>query len=219
MLDISLPFLPSHRLLSINTKTGVPADEVFEALLPEEHSKRWKTIPTILDDLKVKARKLGLWNLWLSGHYSGAGGEGFTNVEYGLMCETLGRSSVAREALNCSAPDTGNMEVLIKYGNEAQKKEWLEPLLNGTIRSAYVMTEPAVASSDAKNVSLDMKRDGDSYVLNGVVCSAAPQAVNLDVCITNVGDIEMVDQLGRRSTMQIVSPIFGPPHSSESLTA
>jgi acyl-CoA dehydrogenase len=138
-------------------------------MLPDEHSKRWKTIPTILDDLKIKARKLGLWNLWLSGHYAGAGGEGLTNVEYGLMCEILGRSNIASEALNCSAPDTGNMELLIKYGNESQKKKWLEPLLDGRIRSAYVMTEPAVASSDAKNVSLDMKRDGDSYVLNGVV--------------------------------------------------
>jgi acyl-CoA dehydrogenase len=138
-------------------------------MLPEESSKRWKKIPVILDDLKAKARKLGLWNLWLSGHYSGAGGEGFTNVEYGLMCEVLGKSLVAREALNCSAPDTGNMEVLIKYGNEEQKKQWLEPLLDGKIRSAYVMTEPSVASSDAKNVSLDMRREGESYILNGTV--------------------------------------------------
>jgi acyl-CoA dehydrogenase len=156
--------LPTYHL-----QTGVPADEVFEALLSENHETRWKSIPPILDDLKVKARKLGLWNLWLSGHYSDSGGEGFTNVEYGLMCEILGRSNVASEALNCSAPDTGNMEVLIKYGTPEQKKRWLEPLLEGRIRSAYVMTEPAVASSDAKNVSLDMKREGNSYVLNGVV--------------------------------------------------
>jgi acyl-CoA dehydrogenase len=148
---------------------GVPADEVFEALIPEEYEKRWGTVPVILEDLKVKARKLGLWNLWLSGHYSGSGGEGFSNVEYGLMCEILGRSNIASEALNCSAPDTGNMEVLVKYGTAEQKKTWLEPLLEGKIRSSYVMTEPNVASADAKNVSLDMKREGNGYVLNGIV--------------------------------------------------
>lgn len=118
-----------------------------------------------MEDLKARARQLGLWNLWLSNHYEG--GAGFTNLEYGLMCEILGRSVVSREAMNCSAPDTGNMEVLAKYGSAQQKKEWLEPLLEGKIRSAYVMTERFVASSDAKNIELAMRRDGSGFVLNG----------------------------------------------------
>ncbi|KAF2432145.1 acyl-CoA dehydrogenase NM domain-like protein [Tothia fuscella] len=148
-------------------RQGIPADEVFEAMLPQEYSQRWSNIPPILEDLKTKAKKLGLWNLWLHGHYADAGGAGFTNVEYGLMCEVLGKSTIGPETMNCSAPDTGNMEVLIKYGTAEQKKQWLDPLLEGKIRSAYVMTEPDVASSDAKNVSLDMKKDGNNYVLNG----------------------------------------------------
>lgn len=94
---------------------------------------------------------------------------GFSNLEYGLMAEYLGKSVTGSEATNCAAPDTGNMELLAKYGNSAQKQRWLEPLLDGKIRSAFLMTEPDVASSDATNIALDMRKEGDHYILNGSV--------------------------------------------------
>ncbi|KAI9679107.1 MAG: hypothetical protein M1829_001777 [Trizodia sp. TS-e1964] len=143
----------------------IPADAVFHAQLGEGQ-QRWNSYPPVIDELKLKAKRLGLWNLFLPKNLF-TEGAGFSNLEYGLMAEYLGMSRVASEATNCSAPDTGNMEVLAKYGNDIQKSKWLTPLLNGDIRSAFLMTEPDVASSDATNISLNIKRDGDHYVLNG----------------------------------------------------
>lgn len=143
----------------------VPADVVFHAQLGEGE-RRWSTYPPIIDQLKAKAKKAGLWNLFLpKNHFKE--GAGFSNLEYGLMAEYMGRCRTASEATNCAAPDTGNMEVLAKYGNEAQKKQWLTPLLNGDIRSAFLMTEPDVASSDATNITLSMTKQGNDYILNG----------------------------------------------------
>ncbi|TLD20609.1 hypothetical protein PspLS_08809 [Pyricularia sp. CBS 133598] len=143
----------------------LPADPVLEAQVGQG-SARWEAHPPIVEDLKRKARALGLWNMFLpAGHYKES--PGFTNLEYGLMAEQLGRSRVASEAVNCAAPDTGNMEVLAKYGNEEQKAKWLRPLMEGEIRSAFLMTEPQIASSDAKNIEMDIRREGNEYVLNG----------------------------------------------------
>lgn len=119
-----------------------------------------------MEDLKKRAQELGLWNMFLpKNHFKE--GAGFSNLEYGLMAEYLGKSRTASEATNCAAPDTGNMEVFAKYGTQAQKDRWLKPLLAGKIRSAFLMTEPDIAASDATNIALDIKKDGNEYVLNG----------------------------------------------------
>ena len=128
-----------------------------------EQGERWKVLP-IVESLKEKARTAGLWNLFLPDSAMGAG---LKNIEYAPLAEIMGQVHWASEVFNCSAPDTGNMEVLVRYGTPEQQARWLEPLLAGEIRSAFAMTEPQVASSDATNIECDIRRDGDSYVING----------------------------------------------------
>jgi acyl-CoA dehydrogenase len=143
----------------------VPAEPVFEeqaAKLAGE-GRGWER-PPVMDELKAKARKRGLWNLFLAHHPEGAG---LTNLQYAPLAELSGRSFLTPEALNCAAPDTGNMEVLAEFGTKEQQDRWLRPLLDGEIRSAFCMTEPDVASSDATNISTSITRDGDVYVING----------------------------------------------------
>ncbi|WP_040689479.1 acyl-CoA dehydrogenase family protein [Nocardia vinacea] len=139
-----------------------PAEQVFDAQIAANDNPHEQ--PQVMRDMQVKARELGLWNLFMTHDGLGAG---LTNLEYAPLAEVVGRSIIGNEAINCSAPDTGNMEILAMYGTEKQRQLWLKPLLDCTIRSAFAMTEPAVASSDATNITSTIVRDGDEYVLNG----------------------------------------------------
>ena len=140
----------------------LPAEAEFDAHL-EQPGQRW-TIPPVMEEMKRKAKAAGLWNLFLPDSRHGAG---LTNLDYARLAEIMGRSLIASEVFNCSAPDTGNMEVLHLYGNEFQKKQWREPLLAGEIRSGFAMTEPDVASSDATNIRCRILREGDHYRISG----------------------------------------------------
>jgi acyl-CoA dehydrogenase len=151
-----------ERLSAYMDERVYPAEEVYERQLRESGDPHYQ--PPVMEELKARARELGLWNLFLSDPEEGAG---LSNVEYASLAELLGRSRIAPEACNCAAPDTGNMELLHEFATAEQRERWLRPLLDGEIRSAFAMTEPAVASSDATNVELRIERDGSEYVLNG----------------------------------------------------
>ncbi len=162
-----MEFTYSDKVKALQEKLGAfmdqhiyPNEEPYEREV--ESGDRWQPV-ALMEELKAKAKAADLWNLFLPGGH----GAGLTNLEYAPLCEIMGRSPIAPEAFNCSAPDTGNMETLELYGTEAQKKQWLVPLLEGRIRSAFAMTEPAVASSDATNIESSIVREGDHYVLNG----------------------------------------------------
>lgn len=149
------------RLLAFMDEHIYPQEDLFRRQIAE--GDRWAP-PAVLEELKPKARAAGLWNLFLPDSEFGAG---LTNLEYAPLCEIMGRSPWAPEVFNCSAPDTGNMEVLVRYGTREQQERWLKPLLAGEIRSCFSMSEPDVASSDATNIRSSIVRDGDEYVING----------------------------------------------------
>ncbi len=151
------------RLLAFMEEFVFPAEELYELQMAESGDPHFH--PQVIEDLKTEARSRGLWNLFLP--HKTEWTDGLSNLDYAPLAEITGMSHLGPEALNCAAPDTGNMEILTTFGTEEQKEEWLKPLLAGEIRSCFSMTEPAVASSDASNIECSMVRDGDSYVING----------------------------------------------------
>jgi acyl-CoA dehydrogenase len=165
-----MDFAPSERSLELQKRLGAfmdecvyPSEEVYRRQLADAGDPH--AYPAVLDELKAEARSRGLWNLFLP--HETEWSDGLSNIDYAPLAEITGRSPLGPEAINCSAPDTGNMELLTMFATDAQKERWLRPLLDGEIRSCFAMTEPAVASSDATNIALRIERDGGEYVLNG----------------------------------------------------
>jgi acyl-CoA dehydrogenase len=154
-----------ERLLAFMDEHIYPNESVYEEQLAESGNPHFH--PPVMEELKERARERGLWNLFLPYELPDAAVPALTSIDYAPLAEIMGRSHIASEACNCAAPDTGNMEVLTLFGTPEQKERWLQPLLEGEIRSAFVMTEPEVASSDATNIQLQIERDGEEYVLNG----------------------------------------------------
>jgi acyl-CoA dehydrogenase len=151
-----------RRIVDFMNEHVYPAEKIYSRQL-DEAPTRW-SVPPVIEELKAKAKAEGLWNMFLPKREFP---DSLTNVEYATLCEVMGRSPIASEVFNCSAPDTGNMETIARYGTADHKEQWLKPLMEGEIRSCFGMTEPAVASSDATNIQTEIKRDGDHYIING----------------------------------------------------
>jgi acyl-CoA dehydrogenase len=193
-----------ERLLSFMDEHVLPAESVYHEQLVESGQPHFH--PPVMEELKERARERGLWNMFLPHEDSELGVPGLSNLDYAPLAEIMGRSHIASEACNCAAPDTGNMEVLTLFGSSEQKERWLRPLLEGDIRSAFIMTEPEVASSDATNIQLRIERDGDDYVLNGRKWWSSGAMRDRCKVMIVMGKTEPEGPLFRQQSMILVEP-------------
>jgi acyl-CoA dehydrogenase len=193
-----------ERLLSFMDEFILPAEPVYHEQLVQSGHPHFH--PPVMEDLKERARERGLWNLFLPHEDPDLGVPGLSNLDYAPLAEIMGRSHIASEACNCAAPDTGNMEVLTLFGSPEQKERWLRPLLEGDIRSAFIMTEPEVASSDATNIQLRIERDGPDYVLNGRKWWSSGAMRDRCKIMIVMGKTEPDGPLFRQQSMILVEP-------------